>query len=395
MSGPGRWLVILGPLLALTGSAPAADLQILKGDPFAGRELLSRKLCTDCHGVWGHGGDIGPDLSLAVTSKRWLDLVGDFWNHTPRMIDAMARKGHAWPTIDEEEMADLLSYLYYLRLFDEPGDPTRGSTSYVRLRCVECHTLGGRGGALGGPLDRFSAHPSSVPLAQAMWNAGPEMQRRQLDFGANIPTFSSTDMADIQAYIRTTALRESGEIELLPLADPRRGSEVFAAKGCGTCHAPASRQAPDLGTLVVDMTAAQISGILWNHSYAMGDRMRADGIPFPRFSGTEMSDLISHLHLLGFFRESGDPETGRSIFEQKGCVKCHEGPGAVAQDLSKSRVAREPIALSAAMWNHAPRMHGLLSEQAVAWPKFDLGEMGHVAAYLRRAAAATQEGEEY
>jgi hypothetical protein len=31
-------------------------------------------------------------------------------------------------------------------------------------------------------------------------------------------------------------------------------------------------------------------------------------------------------------------------------------------------------------------MHQLMAERAVAWPKFDAGDMGHLAAYLRRSA---------
>jgi hypothetical protein len=38
------------------------------------------------------------------------------------------------------------------------------------------------------------------------------------------------------------------------------------------------------------------------------------------------------------------------------------------------------------MWNHAPEMHALMAERAVAWPRFDLGEMEHLAAYLRSIA---------
>ncbi len=384
--------LLLIALISVSGSL-WADVEILKGDPFKGRELLSSKRCTDCHGVWGHGGTLGPDLSSVVSSRSWLDLVGDFWNHTPTMIDAMSASGHPWPAIDDQDMANLLSYLYYLRLFEEPGSITRGSVSYTHFRCGDCHTLGRKGGGTAGPLDRFSAYPSSIMLAQAMWNAGPVMQKRQLARGTDIPWFAATDMADVQAYIRAHALREIGEIELLPLPDPQRGAAVFATKRCGACHDGGAGSAPDLSASMVDMTASQISGILWNHSYAMNDQMRARGIQFPRFNGTEMSDLISHLHFLGFFRQTGEAAKGRQIWEQKGCARCHEGPEAVALDLSASRAISESIALSAAMWNHAPHMHEAMTEISVAWPRFDPGEMGHLTAYLR-TIRSTGSGEE-
>jgi mono/diheme cytochrome c family protein len=381
--GLAAWLPLLIVTTAAAGENP------LQGDPFRGRELLSDKLCTHCHSVWGHGGDVGPDISTAVAGKNWLELVGDFWNHTPRMIDAMGRKGHPWPTLERGEMADLLSYLYYLRLFDEPGDAARGSIAYSQLHCTACHSLGGRGGTGGGPLDRFSAYPSPVLLAQAMWNAGPAMQRVQLARESAIPIFAGDEMADIQAFIRSRGLRTDRRVELLPLPDPSQGAAVFHAKRCDACHRTGGTgEGPDLDSSAIHLTVSEISGILWNHSYAMNDRMRARGIPFPRFEGAEMADLIAYLHFLGFFGERGSRDEGEAVFRDRGCAGCHGGPDASAVDLSTSDVTADPISLAAAMWNHAPDMHRLMAEQAVAWPTFDPRDMEHLAAYLRTLGQA-------
>lgn len=385
------WVALVLLVLFASVAAGAAEPAI-EGSPFRGRELLSQKLCTQCHSVWGHGGIRGPELSTAVAGKSWLDLVGDFWNHTPRMIDAMAGRGHAWPTLDRTEMADLLSYLYYLRLFDEPGDAGRGLVSWTRLGCASCHSLAGGGGTRGGPLDRFSTYPSPVMLAQAMWNAGPTMQKDQLGRGNAIPNFSRNEMADLQAYIRAQGLRGDRQVELLPLPDPLRGAAVFDSKRCVACHRRAGGEGPVLGSLALRLTVSEISGTLWNHSYAMGDRMQARGIPFPRFEGTEMPDLISYLYFLGFLGERGDPGKGAFVFKERGCASCHEG-GGKAMPLSGSKAASDPIALSAAMWNHSPEMHELMAERGVAWPTFDPGDMENLAAYLRRAAAPAARGQ--
>lgn len=385
-----RWRV-LAQLLAFTlllGSpASAAEIPALKGDPFRGREVLSEKLCTQCHSVWSHGGDLAPEMSTAVSGKGWLDLVGDFWNHTPRMIDAMVSKGYPWPTIDQREMADLVSYLYYLKLFDQPGDTARGAIAYSQLRCVTCHSLGGEGGEVGGPLDRFSAYPSAVVLGQAMWNAGPKMQEAQIGRWTAISNFSGSEMADIQAYIRLRGVRTDREVQLLPLPDPIKGAEVFKAKRCVACHRKEGSDAPDLTYSALHRTVSETSGMLWNHSYAMNDWMRSRNIPIPRFEGNEMADLISYLYFLGFVGAEGSPERGRSVFQERGCASCHEGPDISAPDLTGSKVAADPIALSAAMWNHAPEMHEIMAERAVAWPKFEPGDMKDLAAYLRKVAS--------
>lgn len=382
------WLAAAVAFL-VAASAEAAGNGTLEGDPFRGRTLLAAKLCTQCHAVWGRGGILGPDLATAVTGKNWLDLVGDFWNHTPRMIDAMTHKGHAWPALDRSEMADLLSYLYYLRLFDEPGDAKRGLTAWTRLRCGACHSLGGQGGSHGGALDAFSAYPSAVRLAQAMWNAGPAMQRDQMGSGISIPQFSRGEMADIQAHIRAQGVRNDRKVELLPLPDPARGAAVFQSRRCIACHRPGGGEGPDPGSSVINKTVSEISGILWNHSYAMNDRMRARGIPFPRFEQTEMADLIAYLYFLGFLGEQGDSTRGESVFTERGCARCH-GPGEERKALSGSPAASDPIALAAAMWNHSPEMHQLMAERNVAWPTFDKGDMADLAAYLRRVAATAR-----
>jgi mono/diheme cytochrome c family protein len=367
-------------MAAVMAAAPDAARE---GNPFRGREIFQAKGCSRCHSVWGHGGSLGPDITVAVTGKTWDELVGDFWNHTPRMITEVTAKGYSWPALDADEMADTLGYLYYLRLFDRPGDPVRGSDTYARLQCSSCHTLAGRGGRIGGPLDRFGTYPSPTPLAQAMWNAGPRMQREQLRHGSPIPQFTGHEMADLQAYVRAEGRRTGREVELQPLPNPTRGAEVYRAKRCAVCHERGG--APDLTRSALSKTVAEVTGLLWNHSYAMSAAMAARGIPFPRFSGTELSDLIAHLYFSGYAGEDGDAVRGAAVFEQKGCAGCHRTGVAAAPDLSALQ-RTDRAALGAAMWNHAPQMHRLMAEKAPFWPKFEPGEMRDLVAYVRTLA---------
>jgi len=328
---------------------------------------------------------------VVVAGKRWDELVGDFWNHTPRMIDEGEQRGYPWPTLDPEEMADLLSYLYYLRLFDDVGDSTRGGDAYVRLQCAGCHTLGSRGGTAGGPLDRFGAFLSPVPLAQAMWNAGPRMRQEQLRRGSPIPQFTGPEMADLQAYIRTAGLRQEREVSLQPLPNPMRGADVYRNKRCGTCHDTARRRAPDITRSALSKTASEITGLLWNHSYAMEGEMAARGVAFPRFVNEELSDLIAYLYFLGYVGEEGDPALGAIVFDEKGCAVCHQAGSTSAPDLAEALQRTDRAGLASAMWNHAPQMHRIMAERASFWPKFEAGEMRDLASYLRRLARSPRD----
>ena len=379
----GLTLLIAGLALAGTMSeASAGGKSVLKGDPFRGRELFTDKGCTRCHSVWGHGGSLGPDIVVAVVGKTWFELVGDFWNHTPRMIEEVAQQGYAWPNLDSSEMADTLSYLYYLRLFDNPGDPVRGADTYARLQCAGCHTLGGKGGAGGGPLDALGAYVTPAPLAQAMWNAGPSMQKEQRRRGRPIPQFTGDEMADLQAYIRAEGFRRGGEVKLQALPDPMRGEEVYRDKECGTCHSSDRGLAPDITFSALSRTVSEITGLLWNHSYAMSAGMAAQGVSFPHFESTEFTDLIAYLYFLGFVGQEGDAAQGAVVFAAKGCSSCHQGTVEGVPDLSENQALADPVGLAAAMWNHAPQMHSLMAEKSAFWPKFESGEMRNLAAYL-------------
>ncbi|RMG44583.1 MAG: hypothetical protein D6718_09665 [Acidobacteria bacterium] len=377
-----RWIA-RGAALAAALSLPAAaatDTTVF-GDPARGRALFETKQCVRCHAVWGHGGKVGPDIVRAVAGKSVPELAGAFWNHTPRMISEMQTQGHPWPSLERDEMGDLLSYLYYLRLFDAPGDAVQGAISFGRLGCSACHDVGGDQGAIGGSLDRFSRYASSVPLAQAMWNAAPRMQATQLGRGRPIPTFTGTEVADIQAYLREEGSRGGERTVLLPLPDPHRGQKLFRSKGCAKCHEGAGAVI-DLADAALHRSVSEIAGVLWNHSYAMRDRMRESGIPFPRFSGNEMADVISYVYFKGFLGQHGDPKRGGRVFRDRGCAGCHTGEDAIGPDLGRAPVD-DPVALASAMWNHAPEMHELMGQQGVPWPKFEEGEMEDLVSYLQ------------
>ena len=280
-----------------------------------------------------------------------------------------------------------------LRLFDEPGNAERGEATYARLRCSGCHTLGGQGGPGGGPLDGFGQYLSPSPLAQAMWNAGPRMRMEQLRRGGAIPQIGGHDMAELQAYIRAEGLRVGREVQLQPLPDPIRGARVYQDKRCGVCHDSSRGQAPDITRAALSKTVSEIYGLLWNHSYAMGAEMATRGVPFPRFEGAELADLISHLYFLGYVGEEGDTEAGATVFTAKGCADCHGQDVEGAPDLAVALDRTDRAGLAAAMWNHAPQMHGMMAQESPFWPKFEPGEMRNLAAYLRELTRSARENE--
>jgi len=383
------WAAAQGMVLALLFGSAAHAQETLRGNPSAGRQIFLDRGCVRCHSIWGNGGTLGPDFAVVGASRSMQQLAGLFWNHTPRMIETVRRRGIQWPVFTDAELADIISYVYYVKLFDAPGDPVLGERWFREKRCVFCHAVGRAGGRVGPALDPYARYVAPIMLAQGMWNHGPAMQAQQSARGVPIPTFVGREMADIQAYIRSTSSLRGRDVVFLQPPNPGAGERIFAAKGCTRCHGAAgggTANGPDLRTATLRLRVSEIAGVLWNHSFQMSAAMRARGFEFPRFQGTEMADVIAFLYYLRFNETGGDARAGRAVFAEKGCATCHgrEGQGAIGPKLSQSQGVLTPLGLATAMWNHAPAMFDVAQSQKVDWPRFEHDEMRDLAEYLRR-----------
>jgi cytochrome c2 len=367
---------------------PAYGQATFPGNPTAGRQIFLERGCVRCHSIWGNGGTLGPDFAIVGAGRSMQQLAGLFWNHTPRMIETVRRRGVQWPTFTEAELADIISYVYYVKLFDEPGNADLGERWFREKRCLECHSVGGTGGRVGPTLDRYAQYIAPIMLAEGMWNHGPAMQARQSAQGVPIPSFVGREMADIQAYIRQASALGARDVMFLQPPNPGNGRQVFATKGCTRCHGPGGRGTafgPDLRTATVRLRLSEIAGVLWNHSFQMSSAMRARGFTFPQFQGTEMADVIAYLYYLRFNEAGGNARQGAQVFERNGCANCHarDARPSIGPDLSRSQAIRTLLGLATAMWNHAPAMFDRAQLERVEWPRFEHDEMRDLAEYLR------------
>jgi mono/diheme cytochrome c family protein len=297
------------------------------------------------------------------------------------MVQMLKQKGIDWPVVSEKEMAEIISFIYYLKLFDRPGDAAAGKAAFEDKKCSSCHSLGRQQFS----LRKFGSYVSPVYLAEAMWNAGPAMHTAQRARGIAMPLFRGREMADVQAFIRSETAAGHGKTHYLPLPDLSRGAALFASKGCSSCHRPGGSSGPDLSRAPLRKSISEICGVLWNHSFAMQAKMTANGGGFPKLQKNELADILAYIYFLHFSRDEGDASRGERVFAGKGCGNCH-GAGLAkrqAPSLTAGGVNYDMLRLATSMWNHAPIMYESMESEIMRWIKLDPNDMQDLSKFLR------------
>jgi hypothetical protein len=116
-----------------------------------------------------------------------------------------------------------------------------------------------------------------------MWNHGPIMASQKVPPAV----FQPGEMGDLLSYIWARQFLEDGR-------DPLHGRRVFVARRCAGCHETGA--APPLPVAGHVYSAGSMIAALWHHGPAMLDRMKSQGIPWPRLNAADMSGLIAYLN---------------------------------------------------------------------------------------------------
>ncbi len=385
-------------LVALSPAAPRAVAQggggyFIPGDPKEGMQAFLDKGCVRCHSVLGEGGRTAPDLARAPSGLlSAAETVAGMWNHAPDMWQRMRENNVEPPQFTDDEMANLFAFLYSVRSLDEPGDPENGRQLLSTKHCLDCHSVEETGARVAPALQNWTGYRNPVSWIEAMWNHGLPMQEMMAARGLSWPEFEGSEMLDVIAYIRTLGSNPNRHA-LLRLADPEAGSQLYRQKGCFSCHEArglGQRSAPDLSGSDLPRTMGQFAAQMWNHAPAMWTVMAAQGLSRPQFSNKEMADLISYLFTQRYFEQGGDVQSGRRVFEDKGCVGCHSFDAAGPVDLSSWEGNVTPIRLAAALWNHGPVMFETMQQQQISWPRFQSGEIGDLMEFMDRGAGVAR-----
>jgi len=182
--------------------------------PQAGGAMFRTEACASCHSAPFKASRVQrPSIEMATVvgepsgkamrkgSRTEFNTITGFtaamWNHVPKNLDQGSETGNRKETMTNDEMGDLISYVYFNGGFEEQGNPARGRRLFAKKGCQSCHGDAAADDALIEKDGRFSA----ARMAAAVWSHGPEMLEEMQNSGREWPRLSGRQMADMIAFL--------------------------------------------------------------------------------------------------------------------------------------------------------------------------------------------------
>jgi cytochrome c2 len=257
------------------------------GDAGRGKAVFAAKHCADCHGFANaQPGSKTPD---ARPVAQWesidhpIQLAAAMWNHGANMRAEFEKRKFGWPELSSQDLTDLLVYVRSLPVHNAASalrltSGSNGQALFDSKGCAACHN--GKN-ALAPKLKGKTL----TDIAADMWNHQPQMAAQMTAKSAPPPAFGVDEMRDLVSYLWAGQFF-AGD------GNASAGSRVFTAKHCASCH-DAATGAPKLSG---QFTAATMVSALWHHGPSMAEQMKSRQIPWPRFDGQDMANLIAYLN---------------------------------------------------------------------------------------------------
>ena len=252
------------------------------GDAGRGKRVFAERGCARCHGLNNASRPFVKPVNQWDVITDPVELAEAMWNHRSRMLEEAGASRIRWPELSAQDLGDIL--VYTRNLPSPPSKPavfrlgagTDGASVFTSKGCSGCHPSANT-------LTSRMKGQTLTEIAAAMWNHAPRMAAA----GAKPVKLEPDEMRELLSYLWARQFFEgSGNVAA--------GRRVFAAKRCATCHDDPSSGAPKLTGR--SFSGATMVSVLWHHGPRMLDQMKAKGIPWPRFEGAQMSDLITFLN---------------------------------------------------------------------------------------------------
>ncbi len=134
----------------------------------AAGERIYGSQCAYCHGTRGEGG-----RGAVLARHRLLRAADDLaiFHLIAKGVDGTEMPGNP---LSAREIWQVVAFIRTMGLVEQPhltGNPARGEELYrTKGGCARCHTIAGRGGALGPDLTEVGTRRSAAYLRQALTN---------------------------------------------------------------------------------------------------------------------------------------------------------------------------------------------------------------------------------
>jgi mono/diheme cytochrome c family protein len=152
----------------------------------SGAALFQSKGCAGCH-----TGSLA--LETRLRNQTLTQIVVDMWNHQPSMKNPP-------PALSQEEMRQILAYIWARQYFRGNGNVERGKRVFSQKNCATCHNDPASGAPkLGKGKDAYS----DITMVSALWEHGPHMLDLMNQRNLPWPRFSAAQMSDLIAYLNS------------------------------------------------------------------------------------------------------------------------------------------------------------------------------------------------
>ena len=160
------------------------------GDAARGKELFTDKGCVRCHGIEQPVNPKAKPLSLWQGLADPVALVSANWNHSSDMWDEVSRKKIPWPSLNAQEMTDLLVYIRTRSAAARAEKPrfhimagSEGAALFNSKGCASCHDA-----------NHIAAREMTLTaVAASMWNHATFLHNKP-------PRFDGDEMRSVLGY---------------------------------------------------------------------------------------------------------------------------------------------------------------------------------------------------
>src|SRR5206468_589387 len=159
-------------------------------------------------------------------------LAAALWNHSPDMWRAQNLR-NVQPVLDSMETADLFAQFFSMAYFRAPGNAVKGESVFAAKTCAQCHDVAIGRRRSGPPIATWNEVDDPLAWADRMWNHSKTVYAALSNTGVAWPQFSTDEMADMLAYLRSVPESHSHAAKFQP-GDSERGRMSFEGN-CETC----------------------------------------------------------------------------------------------------------------------------------------------------------------